>query len=1196
MKKRRFNFIIIGSLIIPILLIFVNPPFSADIHYSKDNTGITEQFSKELKSSVLVWNLTEVVSNEGTDTSWIPSIGTDSVGNVHVVWEDLNDYGGSGTDRDVFYERWNATTGTWTTTEVVSTESTENSRAPTIAVDGFGNVHVAWWDQTNYSSCKFGTENYDIFYKRWNATIGTWTTTEVVSTESTKNSFVPSLVVDSVGNAHVTWYDWTNYSGAGTDIDIFYKYWNATTNTWNITEVVSTESTGTSWFPSLAVDVFGNVHVVWEDQTNYSSCKFGTEFYDTFYKRWNATTSTWTTTEVISTESTEDSRGVSIAMDVTGNAHIVWDDLTDYGGSGSDRDLFCKRWNATTSMWTTTEVVSTESINGSAGPSIVVDGAGNVHLTWHDIINSSGSGTDYDIFYKRWNATSSTWTTVEVVSTESINDSYNPSIAMDGAGNLHVAWNDKTNYSGAGTDTDVFYKFQVENEYPYVSQPIDIITTALGKETINWTLFDDYGGGKFRVWANDTSGNFYVWQNWAAWSNTSTYNVPINRTAPGIFNYTIEYNDTYGLWGNLHTVIVTITDEIPTSNTPSNIVTNALGLETINWTLFDDFGGGQFRVLTNNTSGNFYVWQNWTPWTNTSTYNIPINRSAPGIFNYTIEFNDSIGLWGNSHTVLVNITNGIPTSNTPSNIVTDALGLETINWTLFDDYGGGHFRVLANKTGGTFYVWQNWASWTNETMYYISINRSAPGIFNYTILYNDTYGFWGVAHTVIVTIIDGAPTSNTPSNIITDALGLETINWTLSDDYGVGQFRVRANDTSGNFYLWQNWTSWTNSSTYNIPINRSAPGIFNYTLEFNDSIGLWGVPHTVIVTVTDGVPMSNTPSDIITDVFGLETINWTLSDDYGGGQFRIWANDTSGTFYVWQNWTSWTNSSTYNIPINRSSPGIFNYTIEFNDNQNQFGIQDTVTIEILNYKPTSNTPESITTTLGGSEVLNWVLSDDFDGGEYRILLTKGNNTIVWINWTSWSRGEILEVPIKRETLGTFTYTIEFYDKYNNYGIANSVVVEVIEPEPEFPLLFIILAVVGIVGGVSILGLVSVRKSRRKLRQKELEIESLNKQKANISEEDIILYKEKRFCLVHKGVIEGYNFICPECGSYYCVRCVEALKETDNECWSCGTPLDPSKRVPMKVDDLKKKRIEIEGAKDQSKISKERLKNDPKKAP
>ena len=73
-----------------------------------------------------------------------------------------------------------------------------------------------------------------------------WTPTEVVSTESTDNSNIPSLAVDSEGNIHIAWLDHTDYAGSGADYDIFYKRWEVSNSSWTTTEVVSTESNRSS--------------------------------------------------------------------------------------------------------------------------------------------------------------------------------------------------------------------------------------------------------------------------------------------------------------------------------------------------------------------------------------------------------------------------------------------------------------------------------------------------------------------------------------------------------------------------------------------------------------------------------------------------------------------------------------------------------------------------------------------------------------------------------------------------------------------------------------------------------------------------------------------------------------------------------------------------------------------------------------
>ena len=105
--------------------------------------------------------------------------------------------------------------------QVLSTESTEDSRTPSVAVDSSNNVHVVWYDSTDYAGS--GTD-YDIFYKRWDSSTSSWTSVEVVSEGSTSDSVVPSIDVDSSNNAHIVWMDYTdNFAGSGTDEDIFYR-------------------------------------------------------------------------------------------------------------------------------------------------------------------------------------------------------------------------------------------------------------------------------------------------------------------------------------------------------------------------------------------------------------------------------------------------------------------------------------------------------------------------------------------------------------------------------------------------------------------------------------------------------------------------------------------------------------------------------------------------------------------------------------------------------------------------------------------------------------------------------------------------------------------------------------------------------------------------------------------------------------
>ena len=439
-KRKRKNSLSLSFLIICFLL------SASSLNLTSTNALVKEKNNQYKSDSIngFIWelNTTEVVSTESSDKSYHPSQAVDSNGNVHVTWDDKTAILGAGSDYDIFYKRWNKLTSSWTTIEVVSTGSTLSSANPSIAVDDAWNVHIAWEDLT--------TGYWEIFYRRWNASTSSWTATEVVSTESIVAAFHPSLAVDTLGNVHIAWQD------SGGNYDICYKCWNASISTWTTTEVVSTESTTESSYPALTTDAVGNIHVTWHDLTNYLGA--GTE-YDIFYKRRDASTSLWTTTEVVSTESTANSIYPALTADTAGIAHIVWEDYTNYTNCGTDSDIFYKYWNASISTWTTTEVVSTESTEASSWSSLDTDAAGNVNIVWQDSTDYAGNGTDWDIFYKSRDSATFLWTTTEVVSTESTGGSYYPSIDVADTGfDYHVVWYDGTDYKGAGADIDIFYK------------------------------------------------------------------------------------------------------------------------------------------------------------------------------------------------------------------------------------------------------------------------------------------------------------------------------------------------------------------------------------------------------------------------------------------------------------------------------------------------------------------------------------------------------------------------------------------------------------------------------------------------------------------------------------------------------------------------------------------------------------------
>ena len=58
-----------------------------------------------------------------------------------------------------------------------------------------------------------------------------------------------------------------------------------------------------------------------------------------------------------------------------------------------------------------------------------------------------------------------------------------------------------------------------------------------------------------------------------------------------------------------------------------------------------------------------------------------------------------------------------------------------------------------------------------------------------------------------------------------------------------------------------------------------------------------------------------------------------------------------------------------------------------------------------------------------------------------------------------------------------------------------------------------------------------------------------------TESEMDIEKKEVLCVVHRGPIVGNIYLCPDCMTYYCVKCAKALKEKDESCWSCGREIE-----------------------------------------
>jgi hypothetical protein len=308
----------------------------------------------------------------------------------------------------------------WTPAKRLSWTSA-TSQEPDIVADSAGNVHVVWTD--------FTATDGDIYYTKSTNGGASWAASKRL-TWTPGVSQGADMVLDSSGNLHMVW--WDRITGGG---GIYYKRSTNGGTTWSAGKRL-TWTSGWSEYPTIAVDHYGNVHVVWSNPVNAEIyCLNSTDGGYT----WSAAQRlTWTSISSVYPV---------IIVDFYGNCHLVWDEYIPADGEpGSGQIYFKQSWNYGTT-WTTSKRL-TWTANESQSPIITVDSSGTLHLVWYYYCTPENA----EIYYRKSTNGGTSWSAPKRLTWMS-GLSMNPAIVVDSADNPHVIWEDEM--SG---NLDIYYK------------------------------------------------------------------------------------------------------------------------------------------------------------------------------------------------------------------------------------------------------------------------------------------------------------------------------------------------------------------------------------------------------------------------------------------------------------------------------------------------------------------------------------------------------------------------------------------------------------------------------------------------------------------------------------------------------------------------------------------------------------------
>lgn len=231
-----------------------------------------------------------------------------------------------------------------------------------------------------------------------------------------------------------------------------------------------------------------------------------------------------------------------------------------------------------------------------------------------------------------------------------------------------------------------------------------------------------------------------------------------------------------------------------------------------------------------------------------------------------------------------------------------------------------------NLNVNTLQIFGNWkGSWVanatnltpiNDSYWNITLNNLPEGTWNWAVFCNDSAGNSDITLNRSFHIDLTPPISNSPLDASYSKNSQANIAWVLKDEYAPGNYVIMRNGTVQN-----STTAWINNTNLNVFVNTSVEGVWNYTINFNDSVGNNGVIDSVLINITplDGEFIS--PINL-EKFMGGEIVQIIFNETFGQDEIKNITFLINGTIYPARNNTLYGENywvSNWTVPNNLDS-------------------------------------------------------------------------------------------------------------------------------------------------------------------------------------------------------------------------------------------------------------------------------------
>ncbi len=336
----------------------------------------------------------------------------------------------------------------------------------------------------------------------------------------------PSIAIGSDGVAYVAFAGW---AGSTTGTDIFFSK-SADGRTWKVPIRVNNDATANAQTnPSLALDRGNNISIAWVDSRGGNQ--------DIWFSKSTNGGQSFSPNVLVNLVTTNAQTEVHIAIDPVDPMliHAVW---TDTRTAGNPDIYYANSTDGGVSFNPSSRVNNDAGAAEQGSPAIAVAPNRDVHVVWRDArIAAKGM----DIYAARSTNRGASW----IYPSNPVNDDsgnaaqQEPTIAVDGAGTIYVAWTDFRSgitapdiYSARSNNAGVSFaaNLKVNDDVGPVWQMSPSLAANGGKIVVAWADLRTVGSTNWDIYASASTDGL----TWSANTKVNDDSLVSNQVTPSV--------------------------------------------------------------------------------------------------------------------------------------------------------------------------------------------------------------------------------------------------------------------------------------------------------------------------------------------------------------------------------------------------------------------------------------------------------------------------------------------------------------------------------------------------------------------------------------------------------------------------------------------------------------------------------------